>query len=184
MAGPSTLFSFGHSTRSAEEIIEVLRAHGIGRVVDVRAYPGSRRHPHVSKDVMPGWLGEAEIEYVHLRSLGGRRRPRPGSPNTGWTNRQFQGYADHMDSSEFRAGLRELLELCTRGRTTCMCSEAQWWRCHRRMVCDAALIAGHPAVHLMSATSATPHELTPFAVAEGGRIFYPPAQASFSVEES
>ena len=176
MSERATLFSFGHSTRTAEEIVRVLRAHGVERLVDVRAYPGSRRYPHVGQDTMRGWLGRAGIEYVHLASLGGRRRPQPGSPNAGWTNKQFQGYADHMSSDEFRQGLAELLELCARARTTCMCSEAQWWRCHRRMICDAALAVGHPAVHLMSATQAVPHVLTSFAVVEDGTITYPPAQ--------
>jgi uncharacterized protein (DUF488 family) len=175
------LFSFGHSTRSADEIVAILGAHGIERVADVRAHPGSRRHPHVASAAMRGWLAEAGIDYVHLPSLGGRRRPQPGSPNSGWTNAQFQGYADHMASAEFQAGLRELLDLCARARTTCMCSEAQWWRCHRRMICDAALVAGRPAIHIMSAARAVPHELTPFARVENGRLTYPPAQTSLAL---
>jgi uncharacterized protein (DUF488 family) len=130
---------------------------------------------------MAGWLGEAGIDYVHLPALGGRRAPQPNSPNTGWTNTQFQGYADHMRTEEFRGGLEELLDLCGRGRTACMCAEAQWWRCHRRMICDAALVAGHPVLHLMSATRAVPHELTDFAVVEHGRLTYPAAQGSLPV---
>jgi uncharacterized protein (DUF488 family) len=169
------LFSFGHSTRSADEIVALLRAHDIERVADVRRYPGSRRFPHVGSDLMRGWLGAAGIEYVHMPSLGGRRRPQPGSPNGGWTNAQFQGYADHMASPEFQAGFAELLELCASARTTCMCSEAQWWRCHRRMICDAALVAGSSALHIMGPARADPHELTPFAhVCEDGRLTYPP----------
>jgi uncharacterized protein (DUF488 family) len=175
------VFSFGHSTRSADEIVAILGAHGIQRVADVRAHPGSRQHPHVASAEMRGWLAEAGIDYAHLPSLGGRRRPQPGSPNSGWTNAQFQGYADHIGSAEFQAGLRELLDLCSRAHTTCMCSEAQWWRCHRRMICDAALVAGHPAIHIMSATRAVPHELTPFAHVEDGRLTYPPAQTSLSL---
>jgi uncharacterized protein (DUF488 family) len=181
MAGPAPLYSFGHSTRSALEIVEILRAHGIERVADVRAHPGSRRHPHVGAGEMRRWLGEAGIEYVHLPGLGGRRRPQPDSPNGGWTNAQFQGYADHMAGEEFAIALGELLELCALSRTTCMCSEAQWWRCHRRMICDAALVAGHPAIHIMSATRAVPHELTDFAHVEHGRLTYPPAQISMGL---
>lgn len=178
--GVTVLLSFGHSTRSADEIVTILRAHAVERVADVRAYPGSRRFPHVGSDAMRGWLGEARIEYVHLPALGGRRRPQPGSPNGGWTNAQFQGYADHMGGAEFQAGLAQLLELCASARTTCMCSEAQWWRCHRRMICDAALVAGHSALHIMSTARAVPHELTPFAhVSADGRLTYPPAQQSF-----
>ena len=173
----AALFSFGHSTRSADEIFAILAAHRIERVADVRAHPGSRRHPHVASVAMRGWLAEAGIDYVHLPSLGGRRRPQPGSPNGGWTNAQFQGYADHMAGDEFQAGLSELLALCASARTTCMCSEAQWWRCHRRMICDAALVAGSSALHIMSATRAVPHELTAFAqVSDDGRLTYPPPQ--------
>lgn len=153
----------------------ILHAHGIERIADVRAYPGSRRHPHVSAQAMPGWLADAGIDYVHLGDLGGRRAPQPNSPNDGWTNRQFQGYADHMATAEFQSALSELLSLCGRARTACMCSEAQWWRCHRRMICDAALVAGHPAFHVMSATRAEPHELTEFAVVDGSLLTYPKA---------
>ena len=176
------LYSFGHSTHSAEEIVAILRAHGIERIVDVRAYPGSRRHPHVSSAVMPGWLAEAGIEYVHMRALGGRRRPQPDSPNDGWENAQFRGYADHMRTPEFAQALRELLELCAESPTACMCAEAQWWRCHRRMICDAALVAGHPVFHVMSATRLTPHELTEFAVVEDRKLTYPAAQRSLPFE--
>ena len=177
----TTLYSFGHSTRSADEIVDILSAHGIELVADVRAYPASRRHPHVASQAMARWLAQAGIGYEHLPALGGRRRPQPGSPNGGWTNAQFQGYADHMATPEFRAGLRELLDLCEQRRMTCMCSEAQWWRCHRRMICDAALVAGPEALHIMSATQLTPHELTEFAIVETGRITYPPPQTSLPV---
>jgi uncharacterized protein (DUF488 family) len=179
VTGRAPLFSFGHSTHSAEAIVEILRAHGIETVADVRAYPGSRRHPHVASEVMARWLADAGIDYVHMRALGGRRSPQAASPNTGWTNAQFQGYADHMGTDEFAAGLRELLELCALGPTSCMCAEAQWWRCHRRMICDAALVAGHPVLHIMSTTKVVPHELTEFAVVDAGRLAYPAAQRSF-----
>jgi uncharacterized protein (DUF488 family) len=181
MTGRAPLFSFGHSTRTAEEVVEILRAHGIERIADVRAYPGSRRHPQFGSEVMARWLAEAGIDYVHLPALGGRRSPQPDSPNDGWANKQFQGYADHMRTAEFQRALQELLDLCARGPTACMCAEAQWWRCHRRMICDAALAAGHPALHIMSASDAVPHELTDFAVVEGARLTYPAAQASFSL---
>jgi uncharacterized protein (DUF488 family) len=173
------LFSVGHSTHSAEDFAAILTAHGIERVVDVRAYPGSRRHPQFGAQVMAGWLAESGIDYLHMRALGGRRTPQPDSPNDGWENKQFRGYADHMRTEEFRRALAELLDLCASARTTCMCSEAQWWRCHRRMICDAALVAGHRAVHIMSATKAVPHELTEFAVVEDGELTYPAAQTSF-----
>lgn len=169
----STLFSVGHSTRTQGEILELLKAHDIDRVVDVRAYPGSRKHPHVRSDRMAGWLADGDIAYEHLPELGGRRRPQPDSPNGAWTNKQFQAYADYMSTDDFQRGLSRLLELCGETRTTCMCSEAQWWRCHRRMICDAALVAGHPAVHLMSPTRTIAHELTPFAVVRAGQLSYP-----------
>jgi uncharacterized protein (DUF488 family) len=177
----TTLFSFGHSTRSADEILEILRAQGIERIVDVRAHPGSRRHPHVGSEALARWLPEAGIEYVHMPALGGRRTPGPDSPNTGWTNAQFRGYADYMGTEEFQRGLVQLLDLCRRGPTACMCAEAQWWRCHRRMICDAALVAGHRAVHIVSPTRAVPHELTDFAIVDHGRLTYPAAQGSLPV---
>jgi uncharacterized protein (DUF488 family) len=128
-----------------------------------------------------GALDRAGIGYRHLPELGGRRKAVPGSPNGGWEVGQFQGYADHMASPEFRAGLDRLVELAGQRRTAVMCAEAQWWRCHRRLLCDALVVRGLQVHHLGSRGELTPHELTPFAVVTGERITYPPAQEELQV---
>ena len=126
---------------------------------------------------MAEWLPEAGIQYVHVPSLGGRRRPVPGSPNGGWRERAFQGYADHMSSPEFACGLERLEELATELPTAIMCAEAVWWRCHRRLIADALTVRGWRVEHLGVGSEHAVHELTPFAVVEDGQLRYPPPQA-------
>lgn len=121
------------------------------------------------------------MEYVHLPELGGRRAPVPGSPNGGWKVGQFQGYADHMASEEFAEGLRRLEELAAARRTAVMCAEAQWWRCHRRLVADALLARGWTVLHAGLSGEPQPHQLTEFALVEDGRITYPPGQSALEV---
>jgi uncharacterized protein (DUF488 family) len=147
-------------------------------LADVRRYPGSRRMPWFNEGTLAASLGEAGIEYVHLPELGGRRRPLPGSPNAGWRVGQFQGYADHMASAEFATGLERLLALAAERRTAAMCAEAQWWRCHRRLLSDALLARGRRVLHVGARGKLEPHALTDFAVAEGALVTYPPAQAT------
>ena len=156
----------------------LLRRHGIGTLVDVRRFPGSRRHPQFNSEALARTLADAGIEYLHLEELGGRRNPAKDSPNGGWQVGQFRGYADHMDSDEFKAGLARLRELAAAGRTAVMCAEAQWWRCHRRLLSDALLVRGHEVIHIGARGEAQAHELTEFAVAEGERVTYPPAQGT------
>jgi uncharacterized protein (DUF488 family) len=150
-------------------------------VADVRRFPSSRRHPHFNAAELEGLLARAGIAYRHLPELGGRRKAVSGSPNGGWEVGQFQGYADHMASPEFRAGLDRLVELAGECRTAVMCAEAQWWRCHRRLVSDALVVRGHEVHHLGHRGELTAHELTPFAVVAGERITYPPAQGELQV---
>jgi uncharacterized protein (DUF488 family) len=126
-------------------------------------------------------LGEAGVEYVHFPELGGRREPLPGSPNGGWRAGQFQGYADHMGSEEFASGLARLFELADRRRTAVMCAEAQWWRCHRRLLSDVLVARGVTVTHVGPRGEREPHRLTEFAVVEGERVSYPPAQASLDL---
>lgn len=176
------ILTIGHSTHEAETFLRLLRDQGAELLVDVRRHPGSRRVPWTRSEALAELMGGACIGYLHLESLGGRRRPAPGSPNAGWRVAQFQGYADHMASEEFLAGLGRLEDEATKRLVALMCAEAQWWRCHRRLICDAALVANCcPAIHIMSATRAVPHELTPFARVENGRLTYPPAQTSLSL---
>jgi uncharacterized protein (DUF488 family) len=161
--------------------VELLRAGGAEALADVRRYPGSRRMPWFNEGPLEAALAEAGIEYVHLPELGGRRSPVPGSPNGGWRVGQFQGYADHMETAEFAAGLARLLELASRKRTAVMCAEAQWWRCHRRLLSDALLARGHSVIHLDARGATEPHQLTDFAVVEREHVRYPPRQAELDV---
>jgi uncharacterized protein (DUF488 family) len=137
--------------------------------------------PWSAADQLERTLGVAGIAYEHLPELGGRRDPVPGSPNGGWRVGQFRGYADHMASPEFAAGLERLLELAGERRTAAMCAEAQWWRCHRRLLADALLVRGIEVVHVGARGEGARHELTPFAVVEGARITYPPEQGELKL---
>src|SRR5688500_16440253 len=132
----ATVWTVGHSTRSAEEFIEILRAHAIEALVDVRSFPGSRRFPHFNKPELSRLLDSIGLLYLHLPSLGGRRKPSPDSKNTAWKNSSFRAYADHMESEEFRQGIEALLEVAQTKRTAVMCAEALWWRCHRSLIAD------------------------------------------------
>lgn len=159
---PSTL-TIGHSTRSFEQFADLLSTNGVECLVDVRRFPHSPRHPQFSEESLPGRLREQGIGYRHLPGLGGRRKPKPDSPNTGWRNSSFRGYADHMATAEFAEGVGRLLELCGRGRACLMCSEAVWWRCHRRMIADALVVRGFPVEHVLGEARRQRHELTAFA---------------------
>ena len=171
------LSTVGHSTRSLDELLGLLRESGITLVADVRTAPGSRRMPHFSKAALAAALPPHGIDYLHLPELGGLRRPRPDSPNTGWRNDSFRGFADHMASAEFEAGLRRLLELGHDRAVAVMCAEAVPWRCHRSLIADALLVRGSEVRHLLGPGRSQVHALTPFAVVEGDRITYPaPAQ--------
>lgn len=174
-----TVYTIGHSTRSAEELLALLGDAGVRLVADVRAYPSSRRHPQFNRAALPEWLGQAGIGYRHMPALGGRRTPIPGSPNGGWTDRAFQGYADHMRTPEFQSALAELEATAREQPTAVMCAEAVWWRCHRRLISDALVVRGWLVEHLGIGGSRAGHTLTTFAVAAAdGTLSYPPAQAT------
>ncbi len=162
--GQRSLFTVGHSTRPWKEFVALLRAWKIETLIDVRTVPKSRTFPWFSQARMARALPAVGIRYVHLPALGGLRRAKRDSINTAWRNASFQGYADYMQSEEFEQGLAELNLLRRKGRVCIMCSEAVWWRCHRRMIADAEVARGIPVKHLMSETKATPHELSDFAV--------------------
>jgi uncharacterized protein (DUF488 family) len=157
-----------------EEFLQLLQAHGITLVVDVRKMPGSRRNPQFGCDTFPSALHQAGIDYVHLPGLGGLRKRRPDSPNTGWENTSFQGYADYMLTPEFEESLDELLERAKGNRAVLMCAEAVPWRCHRSLIADALVVRGVPVEHIFTATRAQPHALRSFAKVRGTRITYPP----------
>jgi uncharacterized protein (DUF488 family) len=172
----------GHSTRSADELVSLLDAASVRELVDVRTVPRSRRNPQFNSDALAVTLTGHGLGYVHERNLGGFRRPRPDSVNTGWTVEAFRGYADYMDTDQFRDALARLIDRARQRPTTVMCAEAQWWRCHRRLISDALVIRGWHVLHLGLRAEPVPHELTSFAVVEpGDRLTYPPAQGSLAV---
>jgi uncharacterized protein (DUF488 family) len=170
-----SIFTIGHSTRSLDELVELLAEHGITVVADVRTAPGSRRLPQFARAALADELPKRGLRYVHLPQLGGFRRPRPGSPNDGWRNESFRGYADHMATAEWREGVERLIELGRRGRVAAMCAEAVPWRCHRSLIADGLVARGISVVHLLSPGHAQAHNLTPFARVEGERVTYPSA---------
>jgi uncharacterized protein (DUF488 family) len=160
-------------------MLALLAEPGVAALADVRAFPSSRRHPQFNRAVLAGWLGDAGIAYRHLPGLGGRREPIPGSPNGGWREHAFQGYADHMRTADFQTALAELEALAAERPTTIMCAEAVWWRCHRRLIADALVVRDWRVEHLGIGESVAEHELTEFAlVGPDGTITYPPAQTA------
>lgn len=168
-----TTFTIGHSTRAFEEFLELLRAHGVQRLIDIRTIPRSRRNPQYSIEALGPSLKAAGIEYIHLKELGGLRRPKPDSKNIGWHNASFRGYADYMDTPEFETALSRAIELSQDKPTVLMCAEAVPWRCHRSLVADALTARKIEVKHIMSTTPANEHELTPFAQVRGEKVTYP-----------
>lgn len=171
-----TVLTFGHGTLGRDELTELLRTAGVERVVDVRRYPGSRRHPHVGSEAMAGWLPHAGIGYEWLAELGGRRTPSPEPTNAGIRNAQLRAYADHMGSDEFATGRQRLLRIAAGERVAVMCSETVWWRCHRRLLADHLVLLGDADVqHLFHDGRLQPHPPTPEARAVDGSVVYPAA---------
>jgi uncharacterized protein (DUF488 family) len=172
------VFTVGHSTLPIERFIALLRAFGIERLVDIRAMPRSRHNPQFNNTALAGSLTAAHIEYAHIRALGGLRHARKDSPNTGWRNGSFRGYADYMQSEEFQDSLGTLIQLSRQKRVAIMCAEAMPWHCHRSLVADALSVRGVPVVEILSESSYRTHKLTAFAQVEGTQITYPPEQAT------
>jgi uncharacterized protein (DUF488 family) len=171
------IWTIGHSTRSADEFLALLRANTIDGLADVRTIPRSRRHPHFSRDALAARLTEEDIAYRHFAELGGLRKPRPDSPNGAWRNEAFRGYADHMMTPEFAAGANALLDFGERRNVAVMCAEAVWWQCHRMLLSDALVARGVEVHHIMSLrgkSSLQAHRLTPFAMNRAdGQVWYP-----------
>lgn len=167
-----TVWTVGHSTRSWEEFVRLLWAYELQAVADVRKLPGSRRLPQFDQEALTNNLPDDGIGYRWFPALGGRRKANKDSPNTGWRNLSFRGYADHLESEEFATGLEELLELAKRERTTLMCAEAVWWRCHRRLIADVLELRGVEVIHIMDETHAKRHSIAPPAHVVHGRLSY------------
>jgi uncharacterized protein (DUF488 family) len=176
-AGNLTVWTVGHSNRPVGELIDLLRAHAVETLADIRTVPKSRHNPQFNRENLPAALADAGIRYVHLPALGGLRHARKDSINTGWRNASFRGYADHMQTPEFAAGLDELLRLAAASRVVIMCAESVPWRCHRSLVADALFARGVPVRHILSAIRSEAHRVTSFAQIVGNVVTYPSADA-------
>ena len=179
---PPVIFTVGHSTRTLDDFVSLLLAHGVGAVADVRLIPKSRRHPHFRDDALAAELPTRGLQYLPFPALGGRRRPAKDSVNDAWRNESFRGYADYMQTPAFADALEKLIESARRTPTAVMCAEAVPWRCHRSLIADALLVRGWRVSDIMDPAKAPPHKLTPFAKVEGTRITYP-AESLFSPDE-
>lgn len=170
----SHVLTIGHSTRTIGEFAGLLQAHGVTCVVDVRTIPRSRFNPQFNRESLPDSLKEIGVGYVHMPGLGGLRHAVANSPNLGWENASFRGYADYMQTPEFEKNLEDLIQLAKKERISLMCAEAVPWRCHRSLIADALLIRGIYTEDIMSLTNRQVHKLTPFAKIHGVKITYPP----------
>ena len=175
--GLCRVLTVGHSTRPIEEFIELLVAHGVTQLVDVRTVPRSSHNPQFNAETLPDRLAAANIGYAHAAGLGGFRRTTPASQNGGWRNLSFRGYADYMQTADFGENLVSLIELARHDRVALMCAEAVPWRCHRSLIADALVVHCVPTCEIVSAKRLQPHELTPFARVAGLDISYPPEPA-------
>jgi uncharacterized protein (DUF488 family) len=179
---PITVLTIGHSTRPLAAFIELLQAHNVKRVVDVRTVPRSRHNPQFNQESLPEALAAAGIAYLHLAGLGGLRHPRRDSPNTGWRNVSFRGFADYMQTPEFESSLKELTKLARRERVALMCAEAVPWRCHRSLIADALLARGARVEHIIGGKKTQEHRLTPWARVNATTITYPPETRELEFE--
>lgn len=167
-----TLWTIGHSTRDWDTFVAMLRTAEIEVLVDVRRFAGSRRHPQFSGTTMAETLSEAGIAYLPFPELGGRRPPRPDSPNTAWRNASFRGYADYMDTGDYRSARDRLMGIARSRRTAVMCAEAMWWQCHRSLIADDFKAQGWEVVHLLAPGRSEPHPYTSAARIVDGRLDY------------
>ncbi len=172
-SGTGPIFTIGHSTRTVEELIRLLREHGVVKLIDVRTLAGSARNPQFNAEALEASLRAAGIAYAHMKGLGGLRHTRRDSTNTGWRNASFRGYADYMQTEEFELNLAELMKEASLNHVAIMCAEAVPWRCHRSMIADALTVRGIRVEHIIAQGEARPHILTSFARVEGTRISYP-----------
>jgi uncharacterized protein (DUF488 family) len=169
---PPTLWTIGHSTRPLATFVELLESAAITVVGDVRRFPASRRHPQLNQQPLAEALATAGMTYLALPLLGGRRRPRPDSPNTAWRNPSFRAYADYMDTEAFQQAIHQVEMLAATERIALMCSEAVWWRCHRSLIADYLKARGYDVLHLLSPTKHQPHPYTSAARITDGKLSY------------
>ena len=168
-----TIATIGHSIHPIETFAALLRTYGITQIADVRLIPRSRRHPQFSIDRFPELLSSYGVSYKHFSDLGGRRRPRPDSPNTAWQVPAFRGYADYMQTARFHTAVEALLGFAQNGPTAVMCAEAVWWQCHRRLLSDFLDLRGVPVKHILPNGPPKPHQLSEFARPDADGVTYP-----------
>ena len=173
---PETVWTIGHSTRTLDELLALLSVHAIEAVADVRRYPGSRRWPHFAMKPLEAALEDHGLLYMWFPELGGRRTPRPDSPNTAWRSTAFRGYADYMATDAFADGLDRLVNLASGLRTAILCAESLWWRCHRGLIADVLRWLAFEVIHILGPGSTAIHPYTPAARIVGGRLSYSAAQ--------
>jgi uncharacterized protein (DUF488 family) len=167
------IWTIGHSTRTIEEFISLLKENEINLLADVRAWPSSKRYPQFNKDALAESLVTHGIRYEHFPELGGKRKARPDSPNNAWRNASFRGYADYMETKQFQEGIERLLELAAEaGSAAIMCAEAVWWRCHRSLIADYLKARGVEVLNILGANKVEPHPYTPAARIVNGELSY------------
>lgn len=171
------IFTLGHSTRTLDELVALLRSFAIDVVADIRTIPRSRHNPQFNGDTLPAALRRRRLKYAHLPRLGGLRRPARDDVNRGWRNQSFKGFADYMQTEEFAAGLADLRALTAKGRVALMCAEAVPWRCHRSLVADALTVRGAQVEHITAVERSSVHRMTPFAAVDGVQVTYPEERA-------
>ncbi len=173
------MFTVGHSNHAIERFLDILRAHSVQRVIDVRRLPASRKWPHFDASNLSQTLPVAGIDYVGMPELGGRRRPRPESPHKAWRVEAFRGYADFMDTQEFAAALERVIELAKEKRSALMCAESLPWRCHRSLIADSLIARGWEVFEIVSQSDARPRRFPSFARLEGERVVYDAGELPF-----
>jgi uncharacterized protein (DUF488 family) len=169
----NTVFTIGHSTRPAEDFVALLKEREVTCVIDIRTIPRSRHNPQFNGDALPDTLSQAGLSYQHMAGLGGLRHGHPNSPNSGWRNASFRGFADYMQTPEFCHNLEALIGLAQKEVIALMCAEAVPWRCHRSLIADALVVRGITVEHILSRTGCRTHVLTPWARVSGNDITYP-----------
>ncbi len=173
-----TIYTIGHSTRSIEQFVDLLAAHDIELVADVRTIPKSRHNPQFNGNELENSLKALGIDYEHMAGLGGLRHAKKDSSNQGWENASFRGFADYMQTEAFAEALRKLIAIAEKRKTAIMCAEAVPWRCHRSLIGDALAVRGIAVMDILSRTSVKPHTITPWAEVNGTTITYPKPQAA------
>ena len=174
-AEPIIVLTVGHSTRPIAEFLDILKAHHVSQIVDVRAIPRSRTNPQFNREVLAESLAQAGVQYTHMPGLGGLRKAKADSTNNAWRNASFRGFADYMQTPEFEKNIEELLILARQERIAVMCAEAVHWRCHRSLIADAVTVRGVPIEHIIDRSSRKPHKITSFARTSDACISYPGA---------